>query len=67
VEVPCRDNSVVFGEDNGVVDDAGELDLNGAPGVCDDVTGRAVNLRSAAHRVGVLDGVVGVAMGRKDR
>ena len=66
VEVAARLDPPV-GQHDRVVDERHQLALGDRPGVLDGVPGRAVDLRRAAQRVGVLDPVVAVAVAGHDR
>ena len=62
VEVAPRQDLTGRGEHDGIVGDRRQLDLEGDAGVADDVPERAVDLRSTADRVGVLNDVVALTV-----
>src|SRR5207302_10984071 len=67
VEVPGAHHLAAVDEHQRVVDDRGELALDGGAGDGAEVAGGAVHLGRAAQRVGVLHGVVGGAVRRHQR
>ena len=66
VEVADRDHLVGLGEHHRVVGDRAQLALHHLAGEGDHVPAGPVDLGGAAQRVGVLDGVVGVAVAGQD-
>ena len=66
VEVSARLDAAI-GQHDRVVDERDQLAVGDRPGVLDGVAGRAVDLRRAAQRVGVLHAVVAVAVAGDER